>query len=200
MRQIDLISKSDSIKYLLFGLNADELSDFSIQLWITKTGARAVDWMQSLGMGFITFMGGDLWIHNDATVKRCNLFGEQKDCVIGVVGNENATTIKVYDVLGVHSDGKWEVIEVTIPESLSYPNGMYSKIPKEQFMKRSGVWRAKFLRNMKTNQSTASVLDALNGEPLKGYECYMLLKNVSNPSGAQVKLFKVDVSTSLARV
>jgi hypothetical protein len=53
---------------------------------------------------------------------------------------------------------------------------------------------------MKTNQSTISVIDALNGEAMRGYECYMVLKNVNNPEGEQVKLFKVSVNTSSSRV
>jgi hypothetical protein len=199
-RQIDLISSSTSSHYLLFGMNGNELVSFKMQLWITKTGAQAIDWCQALSMNFITFLGGELWIHNSDEVERCNLYGEIKDCIVGVVSNEDPTRIKLFDSLGVHSDGQWEVTEIVIPASLNYPSGMYSQIPKERFKKRDGIWKAQFLRNMKTNQSAISVIDALNGEPLRGYECYMVLKNVNNPSGEQVKLFKVEVNTSSSRV
>jgi len=199
-RQIDLVSTTNGIHYLMFGFSDSELSTFSIQLWITRVGKRYVDWVQSLGMGFITFMGGNLWIHNDDTAKRCNLYGEQKECIVGIVTNEEPTKVKIFDSLGIHSDGKWEVSEVIIPVSLNYPHGMYSKTPKEQFKKRDGIWRAKFMRNMKSNQSTASYMDALNGEPLRGYEAYLILKNVENPDGEQVKLFKVDINSSSTRI
>ena len=119
---------------------------------------------------------------------------------MGIVTNEEPTKVKVLDSLGIHSDGQWEITEITIPPSLNYPVGMYSKIPKEQFKKRDGVWKARFMRNMKTTTDTASVLDALTGEPLRGYEAYMVLKNVNNPTGEQVKLFKVDVNSSSSRV
>ena len=199
-RQIDIISTSAGIHHLEFGMDNNEVGDFCIQMWITKYGARAVDWMQSLSMGFITFMGGDLWLHNDENQRRCHLFGEQRDCIVGVVSNEDPTHIKLFDSLGVHSDGEWEVMSLTIPETLNYPNGMYSKIPKEIFKKRGGILRAKFLRNMKTTSDTASITEALNGEPLNGYVCYMLLRNTSNPTGEQVKLFEVEVNTSKVRV
>jgi len=199
-RQIDILSASSGIHYLEFGMNEDELAGFAIQLWITKYGARAVDWMQSIGMGFITFMGGNLWIHNSDTARRCNLFGEQKECIVGVVSNEEPTKVKLFDSISIHSDGQWEVSEVIIPKNLNYPDGMYSKITKELFKKRGGEWRARFLRNMKTGQTATSVIDTLSGEPLNGYECYMVLKNVNNPNGVQVKLFKVDVNCSSSRV
>jgi hypothetical protein len=200
MRQIDIISSENGIHYLLFGLNNDELASFKMQLWITKTGKRYVDWAQSLGMGMVTFMGGDLWLHNDDTVPRCNFYGEQKDCIVGIVTNENPTKIKLFDSLGVHTDADWEVTSVTIPKSMNYPSGMSSKIPYERFIKRDGILRAEFMRNLKSTSDTESMMDAINGDPLRGYSAYLLLKNVNNPSGDQVKLFKVSVNSTLSKI
>lgn len=200
MRVIEIISTSTGTHYIAFGMNSDEIASFSIQLWITKTGKRFVDWAQSTGMGIISFMGGDLWIHNSDEVPRCNLFGEQKDCIVGIVSNEEPTKVKLLDSIGIHSDGEWEITEVIIPATLNYPNGMYSKIPVEQFKKRDGVMRAKFLRNMKTDSDTISVINGLNGEPLRGYEAYMVLKNVNNATGEQIKLFKIDINSTSSRI
>jgi len=199
-REILLVSTTNGIHHLEVGMNAEEIAGFSWQLWIEKFGLRYVDWCQSMGMGWVTFMGGDLWVQNSDLVARGNLYGEQKDYIVGVVTNENPTQVKVFDSLGIHSDGKWEVTSVIIPESLNYPDGMSSKIPKEQFKKRAGIWRARFLRNMKSTDNTLDVINALSGEPLRGYEAYMLLKNVENPAGEQVKLFKVQVEASSSRI
>jgi len=196
-RQIDIIALSDGKKYLLFGFDAAELADFSIQVWITKYGARMVDFVQSMGLNFISFMGGDLWIHNDEDQDRCNLFGEKRDCIVGVVTNENPTEIKLLDSIGIHSNSTWEITSITIPATINYPSGMESKIPVSLFKKRDSVWKARFLRNMKSTSETASVIDALNGEALRGYEAYMVMKNTSN---SQVKLFKVDINSTLSRV
>ena len=198
-REIELISETEGVHYLLFGLDSNELSSFAIQMWLTKYGKRGIDWAQSMGMGFITFMGGDLWVHNSGTADRCNLFGEQRDCIVGVVANANDQTsdIRLYDALHIHSNDEWEVTEVVIPATLNYPNGMFSKIPKERFKKRDGVWRAEFLRNMKSTDDTIKVINAIKGEPLRGDCCYMLLKNTNTE---QVKLFKVDVLQSTSRV
>ena len=197
-REIQLISSSDGKHYILIGLNDDELSNFSIQLWIEKFGVRMVEWAQAMGLNFITFMGKDLWVHNqdDANQDRCNLFGEKKDCIVGIVTNEEGTKIKLYDSIGIHTDHKWEITDIYVPATLNYPNGQYSKLPKERFKYRDGIWQAEFLRNMKTNSSTASVIDAINGEPLRSYEMYMLLKNTDDD---QVKLFGVTVNATLSK-
>jgi len=196
-RQIDIIATETGTHYLLFGMNENEISNFSIQLWITKYGKRGVDWMERLGLGFVSFMGGELWVHNSDEVGRCNLFGEQKDCIVGIVANEQANVIKLFDSVGIHTDGEWEITDITIPATLNYPDGMYSKLPTGKFQKRDGVLRAEFLRNMKSGSSTASVVNALSGEQLRGHEGYMLLKNTST---AEVRLFKIDVNFTKSRI
>lgn len=196
-RQVDIISTRDGIHHLEIGLDSDSLSDFSIMIWITKYGARLVDFTQAMGLNFVSFIGGDLWIHNDEDQDRCNLFGEKRDCIVGVVVNENPLKIKLLDSLGVHSNATWEVTSIIIPPSINYPSGMESKVPAEMFKKRDGVWKARFLRNMKSSSDTASVIDAINGEPLRAYEAYLTLKNTSNN---QVSLFKIEANMSSSRV
>lgn len=196
-----LQATADGMHYLKVGMDSDSTATFSFQLYVEKFGARMVDWVQSTGLGFVTFIGGDLWIHNSDTTERCKLFGEVKDCKVGVVINENPTKVKILDSLRIDTgDGQWEVESIVIPASANYPHGMYSKIPKERFEKRDGVWTAEFLRNMKTTSSTATVKDAISGEELRGNEAYMILKNVNNPSGEQVKLFKVSVNMTLSKI
>ena len=114
-RTIEIIALESGMHYLVFGFNAEEIADFSIQIWITKYGARMVDFVQAMGLNFITFMGGDLRIHNDEDQDRCNLFGEKRDCIVGVVTNENPTEIKLLDSIGIHSNGTWEIVSITIP-------------------------------------------------------------------------------------
>jgi hypothetical protein len=196
MRQIDLIAASTGKKYLLFGLNQNEFSTFSIKCWITHYGYRAVDWLQSLSLGFVSFMGGDIYVHNSENVPRNNFFGEQKYSEVGIVANEKANVIKLLDSIGIHSTGEWEVESVTISKTLNYPNGQYSKIPKGRFKKREGVWQAEFLRNMKTSSGTISIIDAIKGEPLKGYSAYIVLKNTDT---TETSLFKIDINQTHSR-
>ncbi len=200
MRQVDIISTSSSTHYLLFGMDNQELASFELQIWITRYGKRAVDLCQAMSMNFITFMGGDLWVHNSDTAPRCLLYNEQKECEVGVITNEEPTKVKLFDSVGIHTDGAWEIYEITVPADSSHPNGMYSKIPFGRFKRRDGVWRAEFLRNMKSTSDTASVIEAIKGEPLSGYAAYMILRNVNNPEGERVKLFKVTCNATKSKI
>jgi len=201
----DLTATSTGTKYLLFGMESDKTFSFAVQFYITHYGLRAIDWMASMGLGFCSWMGGELWLHNSDDVERCNFFGEQKDFKVGIVANQEANRLKVLDSIAIYSefeepldrDSKWEVESVTIPSSLNYPNGMYSKIPSNRFEKREGVLKAEFLRNMKTNSATANALDALRGEELRGHDVLLVLKNSST---GQVNLFKVDINMTLSNI
>jgi hypothetical protein len=195
-REIQIISTSTGAHYLLFGLDSGALSSFSIQMWITKYGKRAVDWVQGLSLGFISFMGGDVYVHNATDVPRANLFGEQKEVKVGVIANQDSNIIKILDSIGIHSDKEWYVDSVTIPQTLNYPNGQYSKIPLQRFKRREGVLRAAFLRNMKTSSGTISAIEAIKGEPLRGYSAYIVLKNTDT---TEVRLFKIDINMSKSR-
>jgi hypothetical protein len=196
-RLVEIVSSTSGKHYILIGLSGSELSSFNLQLWVTKYQIRMVDWVQSMGLNLISFIGGDLWIHNDDTVDRCNLFGEKRDCIVGVVSNEMPNVVKIWDSLGVQSDSAWEVTSITIPPSLNHPQGMTSVLPTAQFKRRDGVWQAKFLRNLKSASGSVSVLDAVQGEELKGSEMYLTLKNTSND---QVKLFALEFNMTKSRV
>jgi hypothetical protein len=195
-RQVDLISTSSGSHYLEIGMNSNELASFSMILWITKYGTRAVDWLQSLSLGWVSFMGGDVYVQNATedidgnAVPRNFFFGEQKYSEVGIVANENPNIIKLLDSIGISSDGKWSIESVTIPPTLNYPSGMESKIPKERFKKRDGMWQSEFLRNGKTTTGTVSAVDMIKGEPLRGESAYLVLRNTDT---AEVKLFRVNL-------
>jgi len=199
MLEIELMATTDGTHHLLFGMNSDSLSSFGIQMWITRYGSRAIDWIERLSLGWVTFMGGDLWVHNqpESLVARANFYGEQKDVYVGVVANENPNVTKLLDSIGIHTDGEWEVTSVTIPKSLNYPNGMRSRIPINRFKRREGVYRAEFLRNMNTTSSTDSVLELMNGEPLRAECAYIILKNTQT---TQVKLYMVDINMTSSNI
>jgi hypothetical protein len=195
-RQVDTVSSSTGMHYILIGYNQNELASFSLMMWITHYGQRAIDWVQALSQGFCTFMGGDIYEHNDPNVPRATLFGERKDVKVGIVANQDANVIKLLDSIGIHSDENWEIESITIPKTLNQPHGMYSRLPKGRFVKREGVWRAAFLRNMKSTSDTISTIQAISGESLRGNSAYLVLKNTST---TEVKLFKIDINMTSSR-
>ncbi len=196
-REIQLVSTTSGKHFLVFGLDAGASSNFAVQMWLEKFGPRALEWIQSLNISWVSFLGADIWIHNSDEVDRCNYYGEKKDCKVGVVANEQPTTIKTLDSLAVGSDHEWEITSIYIPPSVNYPDGMSSKIPKGKFKKREGVLYAEFLRNMKSSSGVESVLDAMRGEALRGYIGYMIMTNTDTD---QVKLFKIGVNMTTSKV
>src|SRR5664279_352080 len=102
MRQVDIIATSTGGKFILFGWNQSELASFSLKMWITHYQERAVDFVQALSQGFCSFMGGDVYTHNDPNVPRANLYGEQKDVKVGIVANQDANVIKLLDSIGIY--------------------------------------------------------------------------------------------------
>jgi hypothetical protein len=191
-----LVAETDNLHYVDFGLDSGESASFGIRMWIVKKGQRMVEWFQTKGIGFISFMGDEIWKHNSDNVSRNNFYGEQKNWVVGLVFNEAAGEIKLLDSIEIHSDGAWVVDSVEIPATLNYPNGMYSTIPQGRFKTREGVLCAEFLRNMKTSSSTTNTLQALKGEPLRGDSAYLTLRNTST---GEKSLFKVRINATTSR-
>jgi hypothetical protein len=196
-RQLSLTSTSDGAHRLCFGLNDNETSNFNVQLWITHFGARAIDWIQSLSLGFVSFMGGDLYVHNDPDQDRLNLFGEAKDCIVEVVANAEPNMVKILDSIGIHTNAEWDVESVTLPITLNYPFGQYSRIPKERFRKREGLFQSEFLRNARTISTTeVSINKMISGESLRGESALIRLKNSST---SEVRLFEVVINLTKGR-
>jgi hypothetical protein len=197
MLEIELISTSDGPHKICFGLDAGEISSFGVQLYLTKYGKQAVDWVERLSLGWISFLRGDLWIQNSPDADRNEFFTEHKDAVVGVVVNEQPDMVKILDSIGIHTNKEWEVTSVTIPESLNYPDGMSSRIPKEKFKKREGVFRSEFLRNELSTNGTANVLDLLRGEEMRGEAAIIELTNTSTD---EVRLFKISVDMTSSTI
>ena len=195
-RTVEIIALTKGEHYVQFGFAQDELASFKVQMWIERKTKRAIDWLGAMSLGFVSFMGGNVWKHNSDNVPRNNLFGEQKDAKIGFAINEKATVTKILDSLGLYTNGEWEVESVVIPPDLNYPNGMYSRIPKETFQRREGVLYSQFLRNMKTSSGIVNPVEALTGEELRGNSAYVILKHVG---GEDVQLWKIDIKAQSSR-
>ena len=196
-RTIEIISTESKAHHLLFGFDNSELATFSIQMYIVKTGSRAVDWLQSLSLGFCSYMGGNIYLHNSDEVDRCTLFGEKKDCKVGVMVNDQPNVNKILDSLGIDTDNdEWEVESIVIAPNENYPQGQCSVIPTGKFQKREGMLYSEFMRNQKTSSSTISYIEAITGEELRGRTAFLILKNTAR---TKVSLFSVDVLMTKSR-
>jgi hypothetical protein len=145
---------------------------------------------------FYSFLKGELWKHNSTTADRATYYGTKHDAVIDFVVNNEAGLIKLFDAIGIHTNGDWEAEEITIEDSINYPNGMTSKIPSSVFVKREGVLLSEFLRNMKTRSATATALDLYQGEPLRGRTMYVKLINTAT---TEVYIAKIDINETISK-
>lgn len=196
-RTITLTALTSDTYELHFGFNTDELASFKIQMWITRVGKRSIDILSQLSLGFVSFMGGNIYLHNDDSSPRLTLFGEKKDMKIGFVINEEPNVNKILESLGIRTnDENWEVESVTIPASANYPSGMYSIIPQNKFRKRNGMLYSEFMRNMKSSSDTINYLEALTGEALRGKTAYVVLKNTNTDT---VELWSLDIEMTKSR-
>ena len=197
VRQITLTATTDSIHFLQFGFPAGVTGTFSVQAYITRVGARSIDVLCPISLGFLSFMGGNVYVHNDDNAERCNLFGQKQDFKIGMIANEMPSQVKILNSLGIKTDSdKWEVESVTVPMNKNYPHGQYSVIPQSAFVKREGVLYADFKRNMKTSSNTVSYIEALTGESLRANAAYVLLKNTDIN---KVELWELQIDFSKSR-
>ena len=149
------------------------------------------------GLNLTSFVQDDLYLHNSDDVDRCYLYGVQRKSKVDVVAVEAPNVMKTYESMAIHSNKPWDVTNITIDPTATYPNGMKSKIPEARFVRREGAYYSDYLRDMFSNSPTANTLDLLRGNELRGY---VITHRLENDDTTEVNLFKVDVNSSLSRV
>lgn len=145
---------------------------------------------QWAGNKFYSWLDGSdsVWLHTYVAATPLSIYGDPKTAQINIWGTAQPNMIKVFDSIAIHTNARgWSGI-VAIPESLSYPNGMYSILPESGFEVREGVLYAPYLDNLGTT-GAYSVASLYNGESLRGY----VIGNQLSISD-EAWLFKVDIN------
>ncbi|GAF96018.1 unnamed protein product [marine sediment metagenome] len=147
-------------------------------------------------MKLVSYIGDAIYIHN-SNETRNNFWGSQRNSILEVVANEAPNIKKTFEAMAIHSNKPWDVNYIGIPADGTYESGMQSKIPESRFRLIEGIYHSPYLRNMKTYTSTASNLDLIRGESLRGYYAEHRLVNDDT---TEVTLFKVDVMGNVSRI
>jgi hypothetical protein len=147
-------------------------------------------------MKLVSYIGEDVYLHNSNTT-RGNFWGSQYDAIVEVIANESPNIKKTLETIALHSNKPWNCNYVAIDTDDTYESGMMSKIPEARFVLREGIYCSDYLRNMKTYSSSASTLDLVRGESLRGYYARHRL---INDDTTEVTLFKVDVMGNVSRI
>jgi hypothetical protein len=186
--------------YCVVTLHFPNTDTINIRVSIYTTPAAPtqtpIDWIGGGVSSLSGYKSEDVYVHNDVNRERCYLYNTRKSSEVKIVTNKPPVETKVFDSLEYKSNKSWDVPLIEIPADASYPNGMQSLIPESRFKVREGIFSSDFLRNMKTNQSTATNIDLLKGEELRGPAMEVTLVNDDTE---EVNLFSVTVNSSKSR-
>ena len=109
-----------------------------------------------------------LWQHNSNNVSRCSFYDTTYPQQINIIFNKNAAIRKIFRSIGISSNKKWNIQKISIEPDSTYTRGFLSKIPAARFILKEGKFWASYLKNMLTHSNTASNLDLINGDELRG--------------------------------
>ena len=140
----------------------------------------------------ITFMLGKVYLHNDSTVARCTFYDQKFQQKVKFVANIHPGTNKSFRYIQIGcaspmEDTLWEALEdgsIYIPPNDMYPLGQWSRLRKERFELKEGLYYAEFLMNSRTTRTIDTVQDLFNGDKLVGRWLQLELSNLSDDDAA----------------
>jgi len=147
-------------------------------------------------MNLVSYVGDALYLHNSNSTRNL-LWGNQRESIVEVISNQSPNVKKTFEALAIHSNKPWDINYVGGATDSSYVNGFQSKVPDGRFKLRAGVYYSDYLRNMKTNSSSANTLDLVRGDQLRGY---YIEHRLVNDDTTEVNLYKVDVYGNVSRI
>lgn len=140
---------------------------------------RWPEWFESQGQNMVSFMDGQLYVHNKNELRN-NYYGRQHTQQIQIVSAPDYGKVKLFTYLEIHSNKKWACPtkgDVRIPSADMYPNGMNSLLFESWFQGIEGVYSVGFRRDMDT-PGTLNAFDGFtNGSYLRGYAILVKLTN-----------------------
>lgn len=133
--------------------------------------------MTMTGMDIVSFKDGSLWVHDNPV--RNNLYGIQCTSKVEAISNQDSGKVKNYIGISEESNEVWSAPDIEVPANSIYPSGMKSRLIKQKFVNKEGVFYAAFLRDM-NSPNFATPDDALiNGRALRGNVLRVVLENDS---------------------
>lgn len=146
------------------------------------------DYMVTAQDRFFSFHGGKPYEHE--VNETCNNFyGIQYDSEVHIVANNDSDLMKIFHHMKIDSVGPWfapNAGDITTPVSDSYPNGMSSRLKKNNFALKEGKYWANFLRDMNDPTQLNPTKALFYGRYLRGDCMTIKLKN-EDTTGTVIK-------------
>jgi hypothetical protein len=133
---------------------------------------------------FLSFLGGNLYLHDSSSVNRCTFYGVKYSFILDVHCNQEPLINKLWRSILVHSNEEMSASDngdVVIQPNSKYTYGMRSKIV--EWDNQEGIFTADFLNDLLTNGTSLmdyDTHDLYNGRTLLGKEIKVRLHSVSN--------------------
>lgn len=129
-----------------------------------------------VGMYVVSFKDGNLWVHDDDQ-QRNNYYGTQYNSVIDAVCNQDSGKVRNFIAISEESNNVWAAPEISIPKNTLYPQGMLSRITKDKFVNKEGVFCAPIQRDINTPNVANPIV---NGRAMRGHVLRIKFENDSS--------------------
>lgn len=174
-------------KTLVFG---EEKNQFKFFIDLSNENGDIISGFNWLGNNMLSFMGGNVYLH-DASEVMSTFYGSLKPKKVKFIASSDKEN--TFDAIAIYSNGKWEASSfdsiVTRPVD-GYPLGMKTMLKESDFVFINGAYCSNIKMNAVLGSMQPSVLNMINGEPMRGNYIEIELVNMSN---SQVWLSKVIV-------
>jgi hypothetical protein len=133
-----------------------------------------------------------LWLHNSSNTERCTFYNVNYSYWVTPIFNKLWQTVKRYLTLILSTDKVLSAPnagDISIAATSNNPNGMVSLLKSGAFSSVQGNFIAEIGKNMITHQSTAEVLDLIDGDDMQGQSMTVRLEGNEN---TEHKLLSVE--------
>lgn len=144
----------------------------------------------------ISFKDGKLWIHN-LNETRNLLHGVQSSSKIRFICNVEPQSNKLWFNIRLDSKGNWTAPTITTPQDDQFPNGMTSRLKKNNFRSEDGKLWADILRDMNdpnfadlTPDATRQLTALFKGRVMQG--SYLIVELECSDT-TEIKLLSAEV-------
>lgn len=149
----------------------------------------------------VSFVNGELWLHDSDEVPRNNFYGVQYVSQVKVTFNKDFQKVKVYKHLSqCPGEGQidlaqrnnllWYCPEIKCGPTQTRPNGFLSELKRGNFKHTYGNYHAEIKRNKLSPAFTDQLKALINGDFMQGETCTVTFEN---DSPKKVALFSVGI-------
>lgn len=156
----------------------EALNRWTHHLRLQDSRNRYPEWADNIGNTFVTFISGELFLHDDTETYN-SFYGNNQESVVEFVFNQNPKQIKLLTAIAIHGNNLWDAREdgdIYIEPNTTYASGMSSRLKPAKFRKKEGLFYSEFLRNGLTPNMTYDNA-IINGHKLRGNIAKIRLRN-----------------------